>query len=112
MAGAPHVESYYAAAGAGPGDGPGDGLPDRPALEGEVTADVCVLGGGFTGVSAALNLAERGFEVVLLEAERIGWGASGRNGGQICSGLGAGPARVLAVLKPLFRTDCFFLVPC
>jgi gamma-glutamylputrescine oxidase len=86
MAGAPQVESYYAAT--------VDRAPDRPALDGEVTADVCVLGGGFTGISAALNLAERGFDVVLLEAERIGWGASGRNGGQVCTGLGAGLARV------------------
>lgn len=96
MAGAPHVESYYAATVAAAGAG----LQDRPALEDEVTADVCVVGGGFTGISAALNLAERGFEVVLLEAERIGWGASGRNGGQICTGLGAGLARVRKWLGP------------
>jgi len=55
-----------------------------PALEGEVRADVCVIGGGYTGLSSAIHLAERGYSVVLLEAERIGWGASGRNGGQ-CS---------------------------
>ncbi len=54
-------------------------------LVGEVGADVCVIGGGFTGLSAALHLAERGYDVVLLEGERIGWGASGRNGGQICT---------------------------
>ena len=77
MAGAPHVESYYAATLAATGAG----VPKYPALRGEVTAEVCVLGGGFTEISAALNLAERGFDVVLLEAERIGWGASGRNGG-------------------------------
>ncbi len=78
----------------------GAGVPEYPALQGEVTAEVCVLGGGFTGISAALNLAERGFDVVLLEAERIGWGASGRNGGQICTGLGAGLARVRRWLGP------------
>ena len=55
-------------------------------LEGEHRADVCVIGGGFTGLSAALNLAERGMQVVLLEAERIGFGASGRCGGLIGSG--------------------------
>ncbi len=61
--------------------------PELPALEGEVSVDVCVIGGGLTGVSTALHLAERGYKVALLEAERIGWGASGRNGGQIVSGL-------------------------
>ena len=63
-----------------------NGLQDRPALEGEMTADVCVIGGGFTGLSAALNLAELGKSVVLLEAERIGFGASGRCGGLVGSG--------------------------
>jgi gamma-glutamylputrescine oxidase len=59
---------------------------EYPPLDGSVQADVCVIGGGFTGVSAALNLAEAGFDVVLLEAERIGFGASGRCGGLIGSG--------------------------
>ncbi|MGB5628358.1 MAG: FAD-binding oxidoreductase [Woeseiaceae bacterium] len=63
-----------------------DGLQDRPRLEEDLTADVCVIGGGFTGLSAALNLAELGKSVVLLEAERIGFGASGRNGGLVGSG--------------------------
>lgn len=58
----------------------------HPGLAGERSADVCVVGGGFTGLSAALNLAEQGFEVVLLEAERIGYGASGRCGGLVGSG--------------------------
>jgi len=62
------------------------GIQDRPALEEDLTADVCVIGGGFTGLSAALNLAEFGKSVVLLEAERIGFGASGRNGGLVGSG--------------------------
>ncbi|MFK7868555.1 MAG: NAD(P)/FAD-dependent oxidoreductase [Roseobacter sp.] len=63
-----------------------------PALEpfeplaGEVRADVCVIGGGYTGLSAALHLAQAGRRVVLLEAQRIGFGASGRNGGQLGSG--------------------------
>jgi gamma-glutamylputrescine oxidase len=61
-------------------------IQDRPALEEDLTADVCVIGGGFTGLSAALNLAELGKSVVLLEAERIGYGASGRNGGLVGSG--------------------------
>lgn len=60
--------------------------PARPPLEGDVTADVCVIGAGFTGVSAALNLAERGFRVVVVEADHVGFGAAGRNGGQVHSG--------------------------
>jgi gamma-glutamylputrescine oxidase len=55
-------------------------------LMGETRADVCVVGGGYTGLSAALHLAARGFDVVLLEAHRVGFGASGRNGGQVGSG--------------------------
>ena len=62
-------------------------LPETaPALEGRRKADVCVIGGGYTGLSAALHLAEKGFSVVLMEAHRIGWGASGRNGGQVGTG--------------------------
>src|SRR5690606_456895 len=57
-----------------------------PSLQGEAVADVCVVGGGYTGLSAALHLAQRGFSVVLLEAHRMGFGASGRNGGQVGSG--------------------------
>lgn len=60
--------------------------PPRPALRGAVEADVCIIGGGFTGLSAALHLAEAGVSVVLLEAHRAGFGASGRNGGQLGSG--------------------------
>jgi gamma-glutamylputrescine oxidase len=73
-----HVETYYAAT--------AEGLSDYPRLEGALDCDVCVVGGGFTGLSAALHLAERDYHVVLLEAERVGWGASGRNGGQLNSG--------------------------
>lgn len=60
--------------------------PDWPVLQGEGSADVAIIGGGFTGVSAALHLAESGLSVAVLEAETPGWGASGRNGGFCCLG--------------------------
>ncbi|WP_171098279.1 FAD-binding oxidoreductase [Ruegeria sp. HKCCD7255] len=56
-----------------------------PTLEEDLKADVCIVGGGYTGLSAALHLAEAGMDVVLLEAHRVGFGASGRNGGQLGS---------------------------
>lgn len=58
----------------------------RPALAGDHRADVCIVGAGYTGLSAALHLARAGMRVVVLEAHRAGWGASGRNGGQVGSG--------------------------
>ena len=60
--------------------------PDWPVLEGERAVDVGIVGGGFTGLSAALHLAEGGASVAVLEAESPGWGASGRNGGFCCEG--------------------------
>jgi gamma-glutamylputrescine oxidase len=70
----------------------------EPALAGAVEADVCVVGGGLSGCSTALHLAERGYEVVLLEAERIGFGASGRSGGQIIPGYSCGMSKLAAQL--------------
>ena len=70
-----HVASYYAAT-----------LGEHqtyPALTERIDTDVCVIGGGFSGISTALHLAERGYRVVVLEGSRIGWGATGRNGGQL-----------------------------
>jgi gamma-glutamylputrescine oxidase len=61
-------------------------LDPLPALKGAVRADVCVIGAGYTGLSAALHLAQRGYSVVVLDAHRVGFGASGRNGGQVSSG--------------------------
>ncbi len=63
-----------------------DPLPDFPEQQGEERADVVIVGGGYTGLSAALHLAEAGVDVMLLEAHRLGFGASGRNGGQLGSG--------------------------
>lgn len=84
MAGPQEVEltrkSYYEATVTRP--------PASPPLAGSVTADVCVVGGGYAGLSAALELAQRGYSVALLEAQRVGWGASGRNGGQALVGFG------------------------
>src|SRR4051794_24741298 len=63
-------------------------LPARAPLQGATRADVAVLGAGYTGLTAALALAEKGYKVTVLEAERVGWGASGRNGGQAIVGYG------------------------
>ena len=57
-----------------------------PSLKEDLTCDVCVVGGGYTGLSTALSLSEKGYHVILLEAHRVAFGASGRNGGQVCSG--------------------------
>lgn len=61
-------------------------FPALPPLQGAVRADVCIVGAGYTGLSAALHLAGRGMSVIVLEAHRVGFGASGRNGGQVGSG--------------------------
>ncbi|MFP1644310.1 NAD(P)/FAD-dependent oxidoreductase [Pontitalea aquivivens] len=76
-----HVASYYAAS-ANP-------APDRPALQGTHETDICVVGAGYSGLSTALHLAEKGHKVTIIEGARVGWGASGRNGGQIVNGLNA-----------------------
>ncbi|MGB1239414.1 MAG: FAD-dependent oxidoreductase, partial [Pseudomonadales bacterium] len=64
------------------------------SLEGDIQAQVCVIGGGYSGVNVALELAESGVDVVLLEARDIGWGGSGRNGGQVICGIGHDPQTV------------------
>jgi len=74
-----HTRSWYAAT--------VTEVTDYPQLRDNLSVDVCIVGGGFTGVATALTLAERGYSVALLEANRIGWGASGRNGGQLINGI-------------------------
>ncbi len=69
-------------------------FPAQPRLEGAERADVCILGAGFTGLSAAIELAEAGLSVIVLEAQRVGWGASGRNGGQVIFGFGCDQSKI------------------
>lgn len=88
-----HPESWYA-------ETAGE-IPDHAPLDGDVQADVCVVGGGYAGLSAALHLAQRGLSVRLIEANRVGWGASGRNGGQ----LGYGPREEIETYERLVGRD-------
>lgn len=85
-------------------------------MRGELQADVCIVGAGYTGLSAARHLAAKGLDVVVLDAHRVGFGASGRNGGQVCSGydypqtvltkkLGRGLAKVLWELGEEAKSD-------
>lgn len=71
----PYAPTYYAAT-ANP-------VPERPALQGDIESDICIIGAGYTGLSTGLFLAEQGFKVTILEAAKVGYGATGRNGGQI-----------------------------
>jgi gamma-glutamylputrescine oxidase len=84
------LHSYYSAT--------AHASPARPALEAAVECDVCVVGGGIAGCSTALHLAERGYRVVLLEGNRIGWGASGRSGAQALYGVAAGHAKLARLI--------------
>jgi gamma-glutamylputrescine oxidase len=83
-----HIDSYYAAS--------ANDSHVRPALSGDAEVDVCVVGGGIAGCSTALHLAERGYRVALLEAQRIGWGASGRSGGQAIVGYACSQDTLIA----------------
>ncbi len=87
----PHTNSYYAAT--------LNAETDYPLLTESLSCDVAIIGGGFSGVATALTLAERGYDVVLLEQNKIGWGASGRNGGQLINGVG-GARRIRKRLGP------------
>ncbi len=79
-----------------------EGSTQRPFahLQGEIAVDVCVVGGGIAGCSAALHLAERGYQVAVLEAESIGYGASGRSGGQCLPGVSCGQTQLEKLLDP------------
>ena len=79
-----HAPSYYAAS--------VNWQTDYPQLEGDLNVDVVVVGAGFSGVATAVELCERGYKVALVESNRIGWGATGRNGGQIIGGYGSDPS--------------------
>jgi len=81
-----HTDSYYAAS--------ANQRPEHPRLNGQVEADVCVVGSGITGASTALELANRGYNVVVLEGAKVGWGASGRSGGQMIFGYAAEQAKL------------------
>ena len=81
-----HPASYYVAT--------ANAMPAHAPLRGQIRADVAIVGGGYTGLSALLHLAERGYDAVLLEAARVGAGASGRNGGQLGSGQRLGQRRL------------------
>ena len=99
--GSERSDSYYAAT--------APAVDPRPVLAGRERADVCVVGAGFTGISAALHLAERGYSVIVLEAERAGWGASGRNGGQVGSGLRESMDELERTLGPSRAADLWAL---
>jgi gamma-glutamylputrescine oxidase len=85
-----HVNSWYAASVAA--------LPARHALQETIQADVCILGAGITGLSTAIECAQAGLRVVVLEAQQVGWGASGRSGGQAIFGYGCDQHKITAMI--------------
>lgn len=88
-----HPASYYAAS--------ANASVVRPALQEALTCDVCIIGAGYTGLSSAIALAEMGYQVVVLEATRVGYGASGRNGGQIVNSY----SRDMDVIEQRYGAD-------
>lgn len=89
---ADHVASWYAAT--------LNDTTQHPQLTESLEADVCIIGAGYTGLHAAIELAQRGFSVVVLEANRVGWGASGRNGGQVCTAYASGMDKIARWMGP------------
>lgn len=109
-----HPKSWYAET--------ADVPAQRAPLKGQHSADVCIVGAGFTGLTAALRLAGRGMKVIVLDAHRAGFGASGRNGGQVGSGfnqsqrwiaqkVGESPARALWDMAEQAKADLRMLAP-
>lgn len=90
---ADHIDSYYAAS-ANPS-------PNRPPLKDRIETDILVVGAGYSGLSTGLHLVEKGYKVTIIDAARVGWGASGRNGGQIVNGLNAS----LQTIKKRYGAD-------
>ncbi|MCC6756896.1 MAG: FAD-binding oxidoreductase [Arenimonas sp.] len=86
MSGSEHIRSWYAAS--------APAFPRQPVLAGTQRADVCILGAGITGLSTAIELARAGLSVIVLEAKRVAWGASGRSGGQAIFGFGCDQAKI------------------
>lgn len=84
-----YPDSYYAATAE---------MEEFPVMDGDERCDVCVIGGGFTGLSTAIDLAAAGLDVVLIEAGKIGWGASGRSGGQIIRGYNKDPETLASMV--------------
>src|SRR5688572_4362287 len=89
-----HVASYYAAS--------ANQNIEYPRLQGSQRVDICIVGAGFTGIATALTLAERGYKVAVVEANRIAWGASGRNGGQMIRGI-SGESKILNKFGPDYQ---------
>lgn len=90
---ADHIDSYYAAS-AMPS-------PNRPPLKDSIETDILIVGAGYSGLSTGLHLVEKGYKVTIIDAARVGWGASGRNGGQIVNGLNAS----LQTIKKRYGAD-------
>ena len=85
-----HPDSYYFAS--------ANRQTDYPEFSGKESCDICVIGGGVTGLSSALHLSERGYRVILLEGNQIGWGASGRNGGQSIFGYSCEMSKIRSLV--------------
>ncbi|MEM9331310.1 MAG: FAD-binding oxidoreductase [Pseudomonadota bacterium] len=94
-----HTQSWYAAS--------AKQMDTFPHAEGEIAVDVCIIGAGFSGLSCALHLAELGFKVAVLDAQRVGWGASGRNGGQIGTGQRIGPEELEQLVGDTLAKEAF-----
>ena len=87
-----YPDSYYAAS--------ANHIDPFPGVDQDLSCDVCIVGAGYTGLSAALHLAQRGYDTVLVDANRVGWGASGRNGGQVNSGQRRGQTHLEKLVGP------------